>query len=65
MTEHLRAPGFADQIVVLQDAAMGFELCSRLECENKMFMPQAYKLSKVTIARNGRGMIKWHEIILS
>ena len=56
MTEHLRAPGFADQIVVLKDAAMSLEFCSRLECENKMFMPEAHKLSKVTIA--GRGMIK-------
>jgi hypothetical protein len=65
VTEHLRAPGFADQIVVLDNATVGFEFCACLKRENEMLMPQAYKLSKVAIARSDRGMIKWHVVILS
>lgn len=53
VTEYLRAPRFADQIVVLQNAAMRFELCARLEGEDEMFMPQADELRKVAVAGGG------------
>ena len=58
MAKNLRSPGFADQIIVLKNAAMGFKFCARLKCENKMFVSQANKLGKITVMCNGRGMIE-------
>jgi hypothetical protein len=55
MTENLRPPGFADQIIVLKDAAMRFEFRARLEGEDEMFVSQADKLGKITVMCNGRG----------
>ena len=56
MAEDLRAPGFADQVVMLQNAAVGLEFGSRLECDNEMFVTQADQLGKVTVFCDGRGM---------
>ena len=56
MTEDLCSPGLADQIVMLKDAAMGFEFCARLKRENEMFVSQTNKLGKITVTRNGRGI---------
>jgi hypothetical protein len=40
----------------LQDAAMGFELCSCLEGQDKVLVPQADQLGKVPVLGNGRNM---------
>lgn len=61
MTENLCPPGFPNQIIVLKNAAMGFEFCTRLKRENEMFVAQADELGKITVMRNGRGMSEWHE----
>ena len=55
MTEHLRTPGLADQVVMLQDAAVCFEFGTRLKCENKMLVPQTNELGEITVLRDGRG----------
>jgi hypothetical protein len=55
VTEYLRPPGFANQVIVLQDASMGFKLRACLQREDKMFMPQADQLGKITVLCNGRG----------
>lgn len=65
VTEYLRAPRFADQIVVLQNAAMRFELCARLEGEDEMFMPQADELNEIAVARGGSVCVEGHVVILS
>ena len=57
MAEDLRSPGFADQVVVHQDAAMRFELFTRLQIDYEMFVPQPDQLGQVAVARDrGRGM---------
>ena len=50
MTEDLRAPGFASEIVVLNDAAVGFKTCAGLQGHHKMFVTQANQLNEITIA---------------
>ena len=64
MTEHLRAPGFPNQIVMLENPTVGFEFGARLEGENKMFMTQAHELGKIAVAGCGRGVSDEHEVIL-
>ena len=58
MTEHLRTPGLADQVVMLKNAAVCFELCTCLQCENKVLMPQTDELGQVTVVCNSGGMIE-------
>ncbi len=65
VTEHLCAPCLADQVVVLQDAAMRFELCASLEGEDEMFVPQADELDQVAVAHGGYVSVEGHEVILS
>jgi len=50
VTEDLRSPRLADQVVMLQDAAMGFKSRSCLERDDKVFVTQADQLGKVTCA---------------
>jgi hypothetical protein len=52
MTEDLGPPGFADQVVMLKDTAVGFKFCARLKRENEMFVTQTHKLSKIAVTRN-------------
>lgn len=53
VTEDLRAPLFADQVVVHQDAAVGFELSARFERDDEMFVAQPDQLGQVAVARDG------------
>ena len=52
MTEDLCAPDFADEIIVLQDAAMRLEFCTGLQGDDEVFVTQTHQLSKVTVARD-------------
>jgi hypothetical protein len=65
MTEDLCTPGFADQVIMLQNPAMRLELGTRLEGKNKMFMPQTDKLGQITVSRDGRRIREGHRVILS
>lgn len=65
MTEDLRTPYFADQIIMHQDAAVRFELRSRFEWNNEMLVTQADELSKVTVACNGGIRSYGHERYLT
>ena len=53
VTEHLRAPGFADEFVVIQDAAMGLKIAACFESKNKVFVIEADQLCEVAITCNG------------
>ena len=53
MTEDLRTPGFADQVIVLQDAAVRFEFGASLQADDEMFVAQAHQLGKVAVACDG------------
>ena len=50
MTEDLRSPRFADQIVMHEDAAVRFKLPTGFERQDEILMSQADQLSKVTVA---------------
>jgi hypothetical protein len=43
----------ADQVIMLEDAAMRFELRTSFERNNEMFMTQAHQLGQVTVACHG------------
>ena len=64
MTENLRAPRFADQLIVLQNAAMGFEPGAFFKCDDKVLMPETHQLGNITGARVGGSYIEWHKFIL-
>jgi hypothetical protein len=54
MTEDLRTPRFADQIVVLQHAAVRLKLRACNQRKNEMFVPQAHQLGKIAGLCDGR-----------
>ena len=64
MTIDLRPPKFSDQVIVLNDATMGFEFAARLQWKDEMFVPQANQLGKVAVAGNGGVKIEGHKVIL-
>lgn len=64
MTEHLCAPRFADQIIVIENATVRFELCTCLQGEYEMFMAQANQLGKIAVACRSGGVSDQHEVIL-
>jgi hypothetical protein len=43
---------------MLQDAAVGLELCTRLQCHNEVFVAQANQLSQVAVASDGLGVFQ-------
>ena len=48
MAEDLAAPGLADQLIMVHDAAMGVEGATRDERDDEMFMTQADQEGQVT-----------------
>jgi hypothetical protein len=52
MAEHLSAPRFADQVVMLQDAAVCLELRAFLQGDDEMFVTQADQLSEIAMTGN-------------
>jgi hypothetical protein len=50
MAEDLRAPRFADQIIVFDHAAMTLKLSAGLQDENEMFVCKTHELRKVACA---------------
>ncbi len=53
MAEYLRAPGQADQVIMLEYTAMTLKIASRFQREDKMFVREADQLRKVTLASIG------------
>src|SRR5450759_782366 len=62
MTEYLRAPGFPDQFVVGQNAAVRVECPTREERENKMLVAQSNQQCQVTGSSVGGIQIPGHWI---
>jgi hypothetical protein len=65
VTEDLRAPWQADQIVVFQYAAMRLQFAVCGEGEDEMFVAQADELCNFARRGVSRGWVPGHEIILS
>lgn len=51
MTEHLRPPRFADQVVVFDHAAMTLKIPAALQDEDEMLMRETDQLRQVACAR--------------
>ena len=64
MAEYLAAPGQANQVIVLEHAAMGLEIPTRNEREDETFVPQTDQLYQIASLRMGRLCIPEHAAIL-
>lgn len=51
MTEHLRAPGFADEVIMFDDPAMTLKISAALQDEDEVFVGKADQLCQVTFTR--------------
>ena len=60
MAEYLGAPGFANQVIVLDYPAVGLELTPCLQGDQKMLMPQPRKLHQIAVLRRGAVAVPSH-----
>ena len=64
MAENLATPGESDQVIMLDDSAMGLKIPTRYEREDKVLVPQADQLHQVTGLRVCGLGVPGHAVIL-